>query len=208
MNKFTQLFAAAVMSAVFPICAMAQLAYNVPFASSDWDWDGDQTTIVASEGKNEWSDKHGICLGDNGGGGFNYDDKYVVIALAEGAQPERMTANTLTRDTWGLNTGATDVLFTVATSVDNVEFTEVWSSKSKKNDIDVELPAEARYVRVLYSGNFAGCFQNLTVHGVEIDTHVNQVLSASSKARKVIMNGQIYIQKDNRLYDLFGRILE
>lgn len=203
-KNFTRLFAL-VASVVMPSMARAELAYNVPFAETDWN---DETTIVTNKGDNEWSSKHGICLGDNGLGGVDYSDKYVVIALADNAVPTRMTATTKTRDTAGTNNGATGVLFSVSASADNDTFTEVWSSKSKNNDIDVELPEDTRYVKVLYSGNFAGCVQDLTVYGEVVETGVEDLLAPQSKAVKVIKNGQMYIVKDNQMYDCLGRVVE
>mgnify|MGYP003299072123 FL=1 len=203
-KNFTRFFAL-VASVVMPAMAMAELAYNVPFTETDWN---DETTIVTNKGDNEWSSKHGICLGDNGLGGFDFSDKYVVIALANNATPTRLTANTKTRDTWGLNSGATDVFFSVSTSFDNVNFAEVWSSNEKENDIDVALPADTRYVKVLYSGNFAGCVGALTVYGEVVETGIEDLLAPQSKAVKVMKNGQIYILKDNQMYDCLGRVVE
>lgn len=203
-KNFTRFFAL-VASVVMPAMAMAELAYNVPFTGTDWN---DETTIVADEGDNEWSSEHGICLGNNSWGGFNYDDKYVVIALANDATPTHLTATTKTRDAAGFNTGATDVFFSVSSSADNVNFAEVWSSKSKKNNIEVALPADTRYVKVLYSGNFSGCLEALTVYGEVVVTGVEDLVAAQNTAVKVMKNGQIYILKDGQLYDCLGRIIE
>ena len=203
-KNFTRFFAL-VTSVVLPSMAMAELAYNVPFTEADWN---DETTIVADEGDNAWSSKHGICLGDNVLGGFDYDDKYVVIALANNATPTRVTATTKTRDTAGLNTGATRVYFSVSVSADNENFAEVWTSESKKNDIDVTLPEDTRYLKVLYSGNFAGCVEGLTVYGEVVETGVEDLKAPQSTAVKVMMNGQIYIVKDNQMYDCLGRMVK
>ena len=203
-KNFTRFFAL-VVSVVMPCMAMAELAYNVPFTEADWN---DETTIVADEGDNAWSSKHGICLGNNVLGGFDYDDKYVVIALANNATPTRVTATTKTRDTAGLNTGATRVYFSVSVSADNENFAEVWTSESKKNDIDVTLPADTRYLKVLYSGNFAGCVEGLIVYGEVVETGVEDLIAPQSTAVKVMMNGQIYIVKDNQMYDCLGRVVE
>ena len=203
-KNFTRFFAL-VVSVVMPCMAMAELAYNVPFTETDWN---DETTIVADEGDNEWSSKHGICLGNNVLGGFDYDDKYVVIALANNATPTRVTATTKTRDTAGLNTGATRVYFSVSVSADNENFAEVWTSESKKNGIDVTLPADTRYLKVLYSGNFAGCVEGLTVYGEVVETGVEDLKAPQSTAVKVMMNGQIYIVKDNQMYDCLGRMVK
>ena len=203
-KNFTRFFAL-VVSVVMPCMAMAELAYNVPFTEADWN---DETTIVADEGDNAWSSKHGICLGNNVLGGFDYEDKYVVIALANNATPTRVTATTKTRDTAGLNTGATRVYFSVSVSADNENFAEVWTSESKKNDIDVTLPADTRYLKVLYSGNFAGCVEGLTVYGEVVETGVEDLIAPQSTAVKVMMNGQIYIVKDNQMYDCLGRMVK
>ena len=202
-KNFTRFFAL-VTSVVLPSMAMAELAYNVPFTETDWN---DETTIVADEGDNAWSSKHGICLGNNVLGGFDYDDKYVVIALANNATPTRVTATTKTRDTAGLNTGATRVYFSVSVSADNENFAEVWTSESKKNDIDVTLPADTRYLKVLYSGNFAGCVEGLIVYGEVVETGVEDLIAPQSTAVKAMMNGQIYIVKDNQMYDCLGRMV-
>lgn len=203
-KNFTRFFAL-VTSVVLPSMAMAELAYNVPFTETDWN---DETTIVADEGDNAWSSKHGICLGNNVLGGFDYDDKYVVIALANNATPIRLTATTKTRDTAGLNSGATGVFFAVSASADNENFVDVWTSESKKNDIDVTLPADTSYLKVLYSGNFAGCVEGLTVYGEVVGTGVEDLIAPQSTAVKVMMNGQIYIVKDNQMYDCLGRMVK
>ena len=203
-KNFTRFFAL-MASVVMPAMAMAELAYNVPFSEADWN---DETTIVADKGSNEWSSKHGICLGDYAWGGFDFGDKYVVIALANDATPTRLTATTKTRDTAGTNNGATGVFFSVSTSFDNVNFAEVWSSKSKQNDIDVALPADTRYVKLLYSGNYAGCVEGLTVYGEVVETGVEDLFAPQNTAVKVMKNGQIYIVKDNQMYDCLGRMVK
>ncbi len=203
-KNFTRFFAL-MASVVVPSMAMAELAYNVPFTEADWN---DETTIVADEGDNAWSSKHGICLGNNVLGGFDFDDKYVVIALANNATPTRVTATTKTRDTAGLNSGASSVYFSVSESADNETFTEVWTSGSKKNDIDVTLSADTRYLKVLYSGNFAGCVEGLTVYGEAVVTGVEDLVAPKNPAVKVMKNGQMYIVKDNQMYDCLGRVVE
>ena len=204
-KNFTRFFALAMMSVVLPSMAMAELAFNTPFAEADWN---DTTTIVGNKGTNEWSNRHGICLGDNVLGGFDYSEKFVVIALAANGSATRLTATTKTRDTAGLNTGATGVRFSISTSADNENFAEVWTSEAKKNDIDVALSADTRYVKVLYGGNFAGCVQDLTVYGEVVQTSVEDLVAPQSTAVKVMKNGQIYIVKDGQMYDCMGRMVE
>lgn len=204
MNTFTRVICAAVMCVVFQGMVLAQLAYNVPFSAEDWDLDGAKTTVVASSGTVSWSEADGICLGDGMGGGFNWDDKYVVIALSDAGTPERLSATTKTKTVSSL-TPATDVLFSVSVSADNETFEEVWSSKEKNNTVDVELPATTKFVKIMYSGNFGGCFQSLMVTGTVVESAVENVEVPTGRSCKVMMNGQIYILKDNQLYDCLGR---
>ena len=196
------------MIVALPLTTMAQLAFNTPFSAEDWDWNDDKSTIVDVKRSVSWSDEHGICLGNNFSGGFDYSEKYVVIALSTNGTPNEFLANTITRDAAGLNSGATRVEFQVYASADCSTFTEVYSSSDKKNEIAVSLPADTRYIKLLYGGNFAGCFQNVMVTGTIVETALDHITQPQTAATKVIKNGQIYILKDNHLYDCTGRMVK
>ena len=206
-KRFTRFFATVVVSMAFSMISMAQLAYNVPFSIEDWDWESEKKTLVAVENEVSWSNENGICLGNATGDGFDYDDKYVVIALAENGTPDRLQASTLVRTPSSLFP-ATGVLFSVSASADNETFEQVWKSESKNNTIDVELPATTKFVKLLYSGNFAGYFKNLTVTSQVIESDVEDVVGFVDQVVKVIRNGQLLILKDNQLYDSMGRLID
>lgn len=142
------------------ICAVAQLPYNTVMTQSHFN---DGNTKIASSGDNAWDG--GVRLGGSGtsildrkGPAWNWDDKYIILALHQNGIPNRITASTSTNK----NT-ASDIVFYIATSSDNKTYTEKWSSDKQNNSVDVELPKDAKYVKLCYSGNFAGYFKNIKV---------------------------------------------
>ena len=138
------------------LSAMAQLPYNTTMTGDHYN----DATVVHSDGKNGWD--NGIRLGDVNGGGFNYDDKYVVIALSENGIPKKITCNTEAKSISSM-TPPTDIAFYIAWSADNSNFTTLETKKSKTNSFDVELPKEAKYIKLCYSGNFGGYFRDIVV---------------------------------------------
>lgn len=140
------------------ICAVAQLPYNTVMTQSHFN---DGNTKIASSGDNGWDG--GVRLGGTKTGAFsapawNWDDKYIVIALSSNGIPFHLTSSTSTN-----SSSTTDTKFYVATSSDNKTYTEKWSSDEQNNSVDVELPKDAKYVKLCYSGNFAGYFKNIKV---------------------------------------------
>ena len=135
------------------ISSMAQLPYNTMMTQSHFE---DSKVLVGSSGKTAW--EGGLCLGNKLGGGFNYDDKYVIIALSSEGVADRITCTTSTVG------GTTDVLFYIATSPDNLSFERKQSSSSKNNTFDVSIPKNTKYIKLCYSGNFAGYFKDVMVH--------------------------------------------
>lgn len=100
---------------------------------------------------------NGIEVGDRVGGGFNWDDKYVDIHF--NATPDKLSFTTTT--TAGT---ATRVEFRVFESADGSNWDEIWSSTDKSNNVsNLQLQPSTRYLRFLWSGNFAGTFVNVTV---------------------------------------------
>ena len=142
------------------LSAMAQLPYNTTMTNNHYN----EATIVKSDGSNGWDG--GIRLGNVNGGGFNYDDKYVVIALSENGIPKKITCNTEAKSISSI-TPPTDIVFYIAWSADNSSFTTLETKKSKTNSFDVELPKEAKYIKLCYSGNFGGYFTDIVVEELE-----------------------------------------
>ena len=140
------------------ICTVAQLPYNTLMTQSHFD---SSSTKIASSGDNGWD--NGVRLGGTKTGAFsgpawNWDDKYIIIALSSDGIPHHITCNTSTN-----SSSTTDTKFYVATSLDNKTYTEKWSSTNRDNTIDLELAKDVKYIKICYSGNFAGYFKNIKV---------------------------------------------
>jgi hypothetical protein len=153
MKKIFTILAVAVLTAV---STMAQLPYNTTMTGDHYN----DATIVKSDGDNGWDG--GIRLGNVNGGGFNYSDKYVVIALSENGIAKKITCNTEAKSISSI-TPPTDIVFYIAWSADNSNFTTLETKQSKTNSFDVELPKEAKYIKLCYSGNFGGYFRDIVV---------------------------------------------
>ena len=153
MKKIFTILAVAMFTA---LSAMAQLPYNTTMTSDHYN----DATIVKSDGDNGWDG--GIRLGNVNGGGFNYSDKYVVIALSENGIAKKITCTTEAKSI-SVITPPTDIVFYIAWSADNSNFTTLETKKSKTNSFDVELPKEAKYIKLCYSGNFGGYFRDIVV---------------------------------------------
>lgn len=153
MKKIFTIFAVAMFTA---LSAMAQLPYNTTMTSDHYN----DATIVKSDGDNGWDG--GIRLGNVNGGGFNYNDKYVVIALSENGIAKKITCTTEAKSI-SFITPPTDIVFYIAWSADNSSFTTLETKKSKTNSFDVELPKETKYIKLCYSGNFGGYFRDIVV---------------------------------------------
>lgn len=153
MKKIFTIFAVAMFTA---LSAMAQLPYNTTMTSDHYN----DATIVKSDGDNGWDG--GIRLGNVNGGGFNYNDKYVVIALSENGIAKKITCTTEAKSI-SVITPPTDIVFYIAWSADNSSFTTLETKKEKTNSFDVELPKNAKYIKLCYSGNFGGYFRDIMV---------------------------------------------
>ena len=153
MKKIFTIFAVAMFTA---LSAMAQLPYNTTMTSDHYN----DATIVQSKGDNGWDG--GIRCGNKDLGGFDYNDKYVVIALSENGIPKKITCNTEAKSI-SVITPPTDIVFYIAWSADNSSFTTLETKKEKTNSFDVELPKDAKYIKLCYSGNFGGYFRDIMV---------------------------------------------
>ena len=154
MKKIFTILAVSLFTAV---SAMAQLPYNTTMTGDHYN----DATIVQSDGKNGWD--NGIRLGDVDGGGFNYNDKYVVIALSENGIPKKIKCNTEAKSVQGTIFPPTDIVFYIAESVDNSTFTTVKELNGKTNYFEVDLSKETKYIKLCYSGNFGGYFRDIVV---------------------------------------------
>ena len=153
MKKIFTILAVSLLTA---LSAMAQLPYNTTMTGDHYN----DATIVKSDGKNGWD--NGIRLGDKTWGGFEYDDKYVVVALSSNGIPKKLTCTTAVGSVSSV-TPTTGVEFIVSTSLDNETFVEQVKSEEKNNSFEIELSKDVKYIKLCYSGNFAGYFQDIVV---------------------------------------------
>ena len=135
-----------------------QLPFNTTMTQSHYN---SSSTKIASVGDNGWDG--GVRLGGTSTSifaapAYNFDDKYIVIALSTNGVPNRITCSTATN-----SNSATGTDFYIATSPDNKNFTTQKTLSEKNNSFDVPIPKDTRYIKLCYSGNFAGYFKNIVV---------------------------------------------
>ena len=158
------------------ICAVAQLPYNTIMTQDHFNT---SSTKIASSGNNAWDG--GVRLGGSstswvGEPAYNTDDKYIIIALSSSGIPDRLTCSTTTNSSI-----ATSIDFYVATSTNNSSYTKIWSSSDRKNTIDVALSKDVKYIKLCYSGNFAGYFKNIKVSElIEVKDPAKKTLDADT----------------------------
>lgn len=165
------------------ICAVAQLPYNTVMTQSHFN---DGNTKIASSGDNAWDG--GVRLGGKStsifaGPAYNWDDKYIIIALSSNGIPHHLTCNTSTN-----SNSTSDTKFYVATSSDNKTYTEKWSSDERNNTIDLELAKDVKYIKLCYSANFAGYFKNIKV---------SELIEVKDPAKKTLDAGAAEINTEN-----------
>lgn len=165
------------------ICAVAQLPYNTVMTQSHFD---SSSTKIASSGNNAWDG--GVRLGGSstswiGEPAYNTDDKYIIIALSSSGIPDRLTCSTTTNSSI-----ATSIDFYVATSTNNSSYTKIWNSDNRNNTIDVALSKDVKYIKICYSGNFAGYFKNIKV---------SELIEVKDPAKKTLDAGTAEINTEN-----------
>lgn len=120
---------------------------------------------VASEGDNSWDNDKQITLGSTGGGGFSWDDKYIIIHF-EGV-PDKLSFQIATK---GLAGGPTGVQWYVQEgATKDVTSGKIWTSTYGEGTMDfgdthtIQLAPTSRYVKICYAGNFGGYVRNLQI---------------------------------------------
>ena len=121
----------------------------------------------------------GIHLGNegigSGDGGWNWDDKYIIIEFTGIPNTLKFTTNTATGATTGTNS---DLFFYVSEGKRNtngeIEYTKTWEYTSASNDVTETLNPESRILKFCFTGNLEGWFKDITV------TELNQFETDSS----------------------------
>jgi hypothetical protein len=143
----------------------AQLPYNTTYTKSHFN---DNQVTVAKDGAN-WDNSDGVRLGNATWGGFNWDDKYIVIALDQKSIPNQLNFKYKVS-----STAVSDPKWYVAESPDNSTWTEIWTATPATTTIitvstdwvdsnPLTLSKSTKYIKLCYSGNFAGYLSDIIV---------------------------------------------
>ncbi|MBQ2520916.1 MAG: InlB B-repeat-containing protein [Paludibacteraceae bacterium] len=136
-------------------------------SASVWNYD---PVKVASEGSNSWDNENGIILGDVGGGGFNSDDKYVILHF-EGI-PDKLTFEIAIPSSVGggigsLLGGVTNVeWFVKESATSSMPSENIWLDTydgTTFKSYSIQLQPTTRYVLLCYSGNFGAYIRNIHI---------------------------------------------
>lgn len=163
--KFFTLLAAMLMMG----SQMFAWQYEVAYAQADFN--NAETTTKSGNNVGWDNNNDGIRLGSTIGGGLNWDDKYVSVVL-----PIPNMESTITFSYKASSSLASGPEWYIAESSDNQNWTNIWEKSSNSttatND-QANISANAKYVKLCYSGNFAGYFFNVKVtpkpHTVTLD---------------------------------------
>ena len=122
----------------------------------------------------------GIGLGD---GGWNWDDKYIIIEFT--GIPDTLEFSTTA--TTGATAVTDDLFFYVSEGKRNangeIDYTQTWEYKKADNNVKEKLNPDSRILKLCYTGNLEGWFKNVTVtelnifeaNPTELDFGANQV---------------------------------
>lgn len=100
-----------------------------------------------------------IQFGDDGGG-FNYEDKYLIIKFT--GIPDSLSFTTTTD--WAATTEiGNNIFFYTQEGKTKDNLSQIWSSTNKENNVKIKLNPDTRWLKICYSGNLKGFFHNVTV---------------------------------------------
>ena len=134
---------------------------ELPFTMTEAALNEGVNVTASGEATPYWdSNYNGIHFGGSGAfsssGGWDWDDKYVIIKLKD--IPKALI---FSGDQSGAATG---VEWYVATSKDGSDYTNViWSSTSKPSNKSLDLPESAKFVKICYSGNLEGWIYDVSI---------------------------------------------
>lgn len=112
-------------------------------------WAADNWGHVPVSGKS-------FSVGDATWGGLNYDDKSKDIYIS--GIPANLSFNFEKSAS-----GATGLYWEVRSSSDGSSWSTIWTSESGSGSCNKDLEPSVRYIRFIYSGNFAGKFNNISI---------------------------------------------
>jgi len=136
---------------VAPIEAFAQVSLPLELTEDVYN---SGNAIANKEGTLAWD--AGLRLGNGAGGGFNWSDKYVDIHFTD--VPDSIYFDHQAQ------AATTGIYFYVMEGPDVSNLSKIWETDEKKESgVVFALKSTTRYVRLCYSGNFSGWFNNLKI---------------------------------------------
>ncbi len=127
-------------------------------------------SITTQKVTSAWDNSNQVQLGETGSA-FDWDDKYIIIKFK--GIPDKLNFKhcASTKDVSNGYTAYRQADWYVAESSDGTNFTNVWSNMGGSNSnstswqtiSNVSLSSSTRYIKLCYSGNFAGYFKDINV---------------------------------------------
>lgn len=150
--------------AVGSLAAYAQLPYNTTWTQSHYN---SSSTVIQKEGQQKW-ENNGVRLGTTGLNVGNWDDKYIVLALAQTSIPNQLTFRYKCNSVI-----ATNPDWYIEESADNANWSRIWSAVTPTSssvsvstdwyDASIVLSKSTKYLKLCYSGNYAGTYADIKV---------------------------------------------
>ena len=133
--------------------AWAQMPYNTNMTQTHYN----NSSIIVGSSRASWSS--GVELK---GGNFNWDDKYIIIALNQQSIPYQLKFKYKVS-----NWAATNPNWYVDESADRNSWSRVWSNESKNTDWSAQqtltLSKSTKYIKLCYSGNMTGTYADIII---------------------------------------------
>ena len=160
------------MSLLLSVGAFAELAYNAILTQNDFNNNKTVISKIIPDGSEVvWDNGQIRCGGASSkiteAPAWNWDDKGIVIALAAGVPNQlsfQYATNNVTSTKGSTDWSAPD--WYVDESADGSKWTNAWTINSNSTTFSsktVNLSATTRFIRLYFSGNFAGYFKDIKV---------------------------------------------
>lgn len=130
----------------------------------------------------------GIKLGD-GGDGMDWSDKIAQIEFTG-------IPDCILFDYNAGAAGATDINWIVQSSPNGSNWTQIWTSTSSSGNANISIPDKsARFVRLIWSGNFGGFFRNVKISELRYLSTETTSLDFGDNMQDEIVTPQTFILK-------------
>jgi len=130
----------------------------------------------------------GVKLGD-GGDGMDWSDKIAQIEFTG-------IPDCISFDYNAGAAGATDIYWIVESSPNGSNWTQIWTSTSSSGNANISIPDKsARFVRLIWSGNFGGFFKNVKISELRYLTTESTSLDFGENMQDEIVTPQSFVLK-------------